>query len=54
MTLVHPTSQFTLDTVSVMEAALEGQGIQALIGRDILKNCLFVYDGKAGTFALAF
>jgi hypothetical protein len=27
---------------------------QGIVGRDFLAHCLFVYDGEAGTFALAF
>lgn len=38
----------------VIEANLTFQGIQALIGRDMLKSCLLVYDGQEETFALAF
>jgi hypothetical protein len=30
------------------------EGIQAMLGRDVLEHCLFVYDGKARTFALAY
>lgn len=29
-------------------------GIQALIGRDVLSRCLFVYDGVTGIYSLAF
>lgn len=42
------------DTIPVMETHLSNQGIQALIGRDILAMCLLVYDGQAGIFSLAF
>lgn len=30
-----------------------GQGIIALIGRDVLASCIFVYNGPAGTFSVA-
>lgn len=39
---------------SVVESHLSIQGIDALIGRDILEKCLLVYDGQAATFTLAF
>jgi hypothetical protein len=43
-------------TISVLEARLlmQGQGIHALIGRDVLAGGLFVFNGKANTFSLAF
>lgn len=44
----------TLPIVPVVEAHLSFQGIQALLGRDILSNCLFLYDGQSGVFTLAF
>jgi hypothetical protein len=42
-------------TVPVMKSELlQHQGIHALIGRDILSTCLFVYDGATGLFSLAY
>ena len=32
----------------------QSEGIQALIGRDILEECLFVYDGVRRLFSLGF
>ena len=52
--LSHPTSTRTWSALRVIEAELAHQGIQALIGRDILESCLMTYDGQAGTFALGF
>ncbi|HEX4795519.1 MAG TPA: hypothetical protein VH370_17135 [Humisphaera sp.] len=54
LTLLHADHRLHFDTVAVMESNLAAQGIHALIGRDILGKCLFVYDGQAGTFTLAF
>jgi predicted aspartyl protease len=45
---------FTLGALQVFESSLSVQGIQALIGRDVLSNCLFVYDGRANIFSIAF
>jgi hypothetical protein len=45
---------FTLGALQVFESALSVQGIQALVGRDVLSNCLLVYDGRANIFSLAF
>jgi hypothetical protein len=52
--LVHPALQLTMGNVAVAESELMVQGIQALIGRDVLKNCLLVYDGALGVFTLSF
>ncbi len=42
------------DNIAVVEADLSTQELQALLGRDILRQCLFVFDGVAGLFSLAF
>jgi hypothetical protein len=54
LVLLHPALSLNISNVAIVEAQLSIQGIQALIGRDVLKNCLLVYDGQAGTFTLAF
>jgi len=41
-------------TIPVIASELAIQGIDALIGRDILDQCLFAYNGSAKTFTLAF
>jgi hypothetical protein len=38
----------------VIDAELNHQGIQAIVGRDILSHCLFTYDGQTQNFCLAF
>lgn len=43
-----------LDTLPVVASSLGQQGIDALIGRDILSRCVLVYNGKIGQFTLAF
>lgn len=40
--------------VLAVEADLASQGFLALIGRDILRYCVFTLDGPAGTFRLDF
>jgi hypothetical protein len=52
--LVHPMLTRTWVALPVIESELAHQGIQALIGRDILSFCLMTYDGQAGSFALGF
>jgi hypothetical protein len=49
-----PPFNFNIAAMQVFESSLNVQGIQALIGRDILANCLLVYDGRANIFSLAF
>lgn len=39
--------------IGVVEADLANQGLQALLGRDILGKGLLIYDGQWGTFTLS-
>lgn len=43
-----------MEAVPVIAAELAVQGIQALIGRDVLHDCILIYNGSAGEFTLAF
>jgi len=52
--LVHPLIKRTMTALAVTESQLVHQGIQALIGRDILSVCLFTYDGPGQNFCLGF
>lgn len=52
--LRHPELSLTLGTIPVIEAHLVMQGIQALLGRDVLASCLLVYNGELGFFTLSF
>ena len=45
---------FISDTIQVTSPILANQGIKALIGRDILKSCILVYDGADGFITLAY
>ena len=40
--------------VPVIEAPLEGQNIQCLIGRDILEHGILIYSGYTNSFSLSF
>ncbi len=42
-----------METVAI-GTPLRGQRIQCLIGRDLLKNAVFVYTGQTNTFTLSF
>jgi hypothetical protein len=50
----HASMSYGWANVGLIEADLASQGIQALIGRDILGNGLLIYDGQSGTFTLSF
>lgn len=41
-------------TIAVVESDLTAQGIEALIGRDILETGMLQYNGETGLFSLAF
>jgi hypothetical protein len=44
-----------LQTIPVVASnLLTAQGFHALIGRDILRQCFFAYNGTTGLFTLAF
>lgn len=46
---------YMIRNIPVVEAPLfERQGFHALIGRDVLKNCVLIYDGERGVYTLAF
>jgi hypothetical protein len=38
----------------IIATHLQGQGIDGLIGRDILDNCTFIYNGTAKYFTIAY
>ncbi|MBK8267029.1 MAG: retroviral-like aspartic protease [Planctomycetes bacterium] len=53
--LMHPKLSLTIYALPVISSAkLASQGFQVLIGRDVLRRCLFVYDGQTSLFTLAF
>lgn len=54
--LLHKGQKFIrlFPVVQAIGVSLAGQGIQGLVGRDILSECLFIYDGPSGTFTFAF
>jgi len=42
-----------MTSLNVLGSNLKKQNICALIGRDILRHCLLVYDGTSGSIMLA-
>ncbi len=47
-------SSVNIESVIVTEAPLQGQHIQFLIGRDVLKHAVFIYNGYDNSFTLSF
>lgn len=45
---------YQFPALPVIASDLQAQGIQALIGRDVLARGVLIYDGFAGTFTLGF
>lgn len=45
---------FFIDAIPVIETHLASQGIDGLIGRDILDRCTLIYNGSAKTLSLAY
>ena len=41
-------------TIAVTNSDLSIQGLQALIGRDILDRCILIYNGTQEFFTLAY
>lgn len=56
LSIPHPSLVRHWTTLPVMECNLltQGGGFHMLLGRDVLKGCMLVYDGQGGTFHLAF
>jgi hypothetical protein len=54
LTLLHPNGPVNLGAAPVVECLPLGGNIDALLGRDGLSLCLFIYDGPAQQFSLGF
>lgn len=53
--MYHPQTKHVWErSFPVLCASLRSQGIDMLLGRDILSECLLVLDGRANQFAIAF
>lgn len=53
ISLLFP-NRVRISLIPVIEAPLEGQNIQCLIGRDVLAMGVFIYVGYNNTFTLSF
>ena len=55
LTILHPSGlNLRLGNLTVVEMPLGAMAFQALIGRDVLALCRFLYDGPAGQFELGY
>ena len=52
--LVHDDSHKVFPSIAITASDFSQQNIHGLLGRDVLAQCLLVYDGRANSFALAF
>jgi len=51
--LHFPAWNVALQSPKAMGVTIANQGIIVLVGRDLLQNCVFVYNGADGSFTLA-
>lgn len=58
LTVVHPSGDphqdLVFQTLLILELPLAGLGYQALLGRDVLDRCDFLYGGRRQRFTLAY
>ncbi|MBM4177238.1 aspartyl protease family protein [Candidatus Gribaldobacteria bacterium] len=52
--LLFPNHKIAVANITAIESEFEGQAIDGLIGRDVLKNGLMIYSGYDNSFTLAF
>ena len=53
--LYHSQTQYIVDRATpVVGSQLKIQGFEVLLGRDVLQDCFFMYDGRAGQFTFGF
>jgi len=54
LSIQHPVLARMFHATPVFESAFKHQGIDGLLGRDILQHCLFIYNGELGICTLSF
>ncbi len=52
--MVNNVTHRAFTAVPVATAPMKAQGIDGLLGRDILNDCLLIYSGPEKTFTLSF
>ncbi|WP_316206044.1 retropepsin-like aspartic protease [Bradyrhizobium sp. SZCCHNR3058] len=45
---------YLIEAIPIISTHLQSQGIDGLIGRDVLDNCTLIYNGTAHHFTLAY
>lgn len=45
---------FYIDALPIVESSLKSQGIDGLLGRDVLANCVLIYNGSIGWYTLSY
>lgn len=50
----HNALSRQFNAVPVIESKFSHQGIDGLLGRDILNHCVFIYNGELGIYTLSF
>jgi hypothetical protein len=43
-----------VDAIPIITTHLRAQGIDGLLGRDVLNNCILIYNGNASIFTIAY
>lgn len=54
LTIMHPRLNRNFNAIPVIESSVKHQGIDGLMGRDLLSYCLFVYNGELKIHTLSF
>jgi hypothetical protein len=52
--VIQGNPSLELDRFQIVETEFGAKKHKAIIGRQVLASCRFVYDGKAGTYSLDF
>lgn len=43
-----------IDALPIVETQLSSQGIDGLLGRDVLNNCMLIFNGSGGFYTLSY
>lgn len=54
LAMMHPVNVRFFDALAVAECHLKDQGIDGLLGRDVLEKCVLIVNGEAGHMTLCF
>jgi hypothetical protein len=52
--LPHPAISRVFSAIPVIQSSFAHQGMDGLLGRDLLASCLLVYNGELGIYTLSF